>query len=53
MFERVATLLLEGEDGLLEITDNDPDIRELLNLAQPTPHREQSNLGSGDDFYNN
>ena len=52
MFERVATLLREREDQLMNITNSNPEIRELLNLAQPTPpHREQS-TGSGEDIYN-
>ena len=41
MFERVAGLLREGEEGLLTISATDPELRRVIDLAQSSPRREQ------------
>ena len=48
MFERVARLLWEGEEGLLNM---DPEVRDVIDLAQSLLHREELNethTGSAD-----
>ena len=48
MFERVAGLLREGEEGLLTIGATDPELRRVIDLAQSSPRREQTDSGSGE-----
>ena len=47
MFERVAGLLREGEEGLLTIGATDPELRHVIDLASVSPRREHS--GSGEN----
>lgn len=48
MFERVAGLLREGEEGLLTIGATDPELRRVIDLAQSSPRREHTDSGSGE-----
>ncbi|CAI8030252.1 hypothetical protein GBAR_LOCUS17158 [Geodia barretti] len=45
MFDRVAGLLREGEEGLLTIGATDPELRRVIDLASVSPRREQSGSG--------
>jgi hypothetical protein len=50
MFERVAGLLREGEEGLLTIGATDPELRHVIDLASVSPRREHSSdSGSGEN----
>ena len=52
MFERVAGLLREGEEGLLTIGSRDPELRRVIDLAQSSPRRREhpADTGSGDTY---
>ena len=50
MFERVAGLLRAGEEGLLNITATDLELRHAIDLAQSAPRRvELDYSGSGEN----